>query len=113
MSEDTSVDFTFYTPPPWSRNLLFRVSFQLHGENTALQSFRRIKLIVHNVISIIPGNPLHLRQVKHVLVKYLAEEHNIETMLKEEKQYIYLKILHNARQWGSFCLLLNKMMLSK
>ena len=40
-----------YILPPWSMDLFIRVPFQLHGEHTVLQSFRRIALIVHIAIS--------------------------------------------------------------
>ena len=40
---------------PWSLDLFIRVPFQLHGENTVLQPFRRIELIVHIAISVLPG----------------------------------------------------------
>ena len=33
---------------PWSLDLFIPVPFQLHGEHTVLQPFRRIKLIVHH-----------------------------------------------------------------
>ena len=54
---------------PWSLDLFIRVPFQLHGEHTVLQRFRRIELIVHTVL---PGIHLHLSQVEHVMLKYLA-----------------------------------------
>ena len=67
---------------PWSLNLLIRVPFQLHGENTVLQPFRHIKLIVHIAISVLSGTKFHLSQVKHLRVKCLAQGHTIETMPK-------------------------------
>ena len=57
--------------------LFIRVSFQLHGEHTVLQPFRRIKLIVHIAIPVLPGTNFHLSQVKHLRVKCLAQGHNI------------------------------------
>ena len=38
-------------------------SFQVHGEHTVLQPFRRIELIVHIAISVLPGTHFHLIQV--------------------------------------------------
>ena len=49
---------------PWSLDLFIRVPFQLHGEHTVLQPFRRIKLIVHIAISVLPGTHFHLSQVQ-------------------------------------------------
>ena len=80
-------------PPSWSLNLFIRVLFQLHGEHTVLQPFQRIELIVHIVhiaISILPGTPFHLSQVKHLREKCLAQGHNIKTMtprLRGEKHF--------------------------
>ena len=65
---------------PWSLDLVIRVLFQLHGEHTVLQPFRRIELIVHIAISVLPGTHFHLSQVKHLRVKCLAQGHNILTM---------------------------------
>ena len=68
---------------PWSLALFIRVPFQLHGEHTVLQPFRRIKLIVHIAISVLPGIHFHLSQVKHLRVKCLAQGHNISTMSQD------------------------------
>ena len=68
---------------PWSLDLFIRVSFQLPGEHTVLQPFRRIELIVHIVISVLPGTHFHLRQVKHLRVKCLAQGHAILTMSQD------------------------------
>ena len=57
---------------PRSLDLFICVPFQLHGEHTVLQPFRRIELIVHIAISVLPGTHFHLSQVKHLRVKYLA-----------------------------------------
>ena len=55
--------------------------FMCHpGEHTVLQPFRRIELIVHIAISVLPGTHFHLSQVKHLRVKCLAQGHNILTM---------------------------------
>ena len=59
------------TPPPRSLVLFIRVPFQLHGEHTVLQPFRRIELIVHIAISVLPATHFHLSQVKHLRVKCL------------------------------------------
>ena len=47
---------------PWSPDLFIRVPFQLHGEHTVLQPFRRIEVILHIVISVLPGT--HFTWVK-------------------------------------------------
>ena len=67
---------------PWSLNLFIRVPSQLHGEHTVLKPSRRIELIIHITISVLPGTHFHLSQVKHLRVKCLAQEHNIETMFQ-------------------------------
>ena len=38
---------------PWSLDLIICLPFQLYREHTVLQSFRRIKLIIHIAISLI------------------------------------------------------------
>ena len=81
-----------------SLDLLIRVPFQLNGEHTVLQPFRRIELIVHIAISVLPGTDLHLSQVKHLRVKCLAQRQNIEQILRRKKHNISLKILHQACQ---------------
>ena len=63
---------------PWSLDLFIRVPFQLHGEHTVLQPFRRIELIVHIAISVLPGTHFHLSQVEHLRVKCLAQGPKIE-----------------------------------
>ena len=50
-----SSDFTFYP-------LVIRVPYQLHGEHIALQLFWRIELIVHIVISVLPGTRFQSRE---------------------------------------------------
>ena len=60
---------------PCSLDLFIRVPFQLYGEYIIEQPFRRIKLIAHIAISVLPGT-----QFKHLRVKCLAQGHNIETM---------------------------------
>ena len=75
-----------------SLDLFIRVPFQLNGEHTVLQPFRRIELIVHIVISVLPGTHFHLSQVKHLRVKCLAQGHNILTMSQgwEGRNMIFL-----------------------
>ena len=55
---------------PCLLNLFIREPFQLHGEHTScshvLQPFRRIELIVHITVSVLPGTHFHLSQVKHL-----------------------------------------------
>ena len=65
---------------PCSLDLFIRVPFQLHRGHIVPQPFRRIDLIVHNAISALPGTHFHPSQVKHLMVKYLAQGHNIKTM---------------------------------
>ena len=68
---------------PWSLDLFFCVPFQLHREHTVPQPFRRIELIVHIAISVLPGTHFHRSQVKHLRVKCLAQGHNILTMSQD------------------------------
>ena len=68
---------------PWSLDLFIRVPFQLPGEHTVLQPFRRIKLIVHIAISVLPGTHFHLSQVKHLRVKCLAQGYTILPMFQD------------------------------
>ena len=74
-----------------------RVPFQLHGEHTVLQPFRRIELIVHIAISVLPGTHFHLSQVKHLRVPCPRTQYlNNVPGLRGEKHDISLKILHQA-----------------
>ena len=77
---------------PWSLYLFSRVPSQLHGEHTVLQPLRRIELIIHISISVLPGTHFHLSQVKHLIVKCLAQGHNIETVPQnwDERHIIFL-----------------------
>ena len=68
---------------PWSLDLFNRVPFQLHGGHTALQPFRRIELVLHIAIYVLPGTHFHLSQVKHLRVKCLAQKHNILIMFQD------------------------------
>ena len=81
-SEDLSADFQF---TPWSLDLFIHVTFQLHREHTVQQPFPYTELIVHNAISVLLGIYLQLSQVKHVRVKCLAQDTNIETMSQSRK----------------------------
>ena len=58
---------------PWSLELFIRVSIQLHEEHTVLPPFQRIELIVHIVISVLPGSHLHLSRVMRVRVDSLSK----------------------------------------
>ena len=82
----------------WSLDqvLFIPVPFQLHGEHTVLQPFRRIELSVHIAISVLPGTHFHLSQVKHLRVKCLAQGQNILTMSQYWEHDIFLKILYQA-----------------
>ena len=71
---------------PWSLDLFIRVPFQLLGEHTVLQPFRRIELIVHIAISVLPGTHFHLSQVKHLRAECLAQGHNILTMSQDSSE---------------------------
>ena len=68
---------------PWSLDLFIHVPFQLPGEHTLLQPFRRIEFIVHIAISVLPGTHFYLSQVKHLRVKCLAQGHTILTMSQD------------------------------
>ena len=68
---------------PWSLDLFMRVPFQLPGEHTVLQPFRRIEVILHIAISVLLGTRFPLSQVKHLRVKCLAQGHNILTMFQD------------------------------
>ena len=83
---------TFYH---WSLDLFICVQLQLHGDHTVLQPFRRIELLVHIVISVLPGTYFYLSPVKHLRVKCIAQGHNIPR-LRGGGLYMSLKILHQA-----------------
>ena len=75
----------------WSMDQLVSVPFQLHMDHTVLQPFRRIELIVHIAIAILPHTHLDMSEVKRVSVKRLAQGHDIETTLRGEKHDIFRK----------------------
>ena len=72
--------------------LFIRVRSQLNREHTVLQPFRRIELIIHIAISVLPGTHFYLSRVKHFMVKCLGQGHNIETMSQywEGRNMIFL-----------------------
>ena len=76
--------------------MFIRVPFQLPGEHTVLQPFRRIELIVHIAIYVLPGTHIYLSQVKHLRVKCLAQHLKNVPRLGGEKHDISLRILHQA-----------------
>ena len=55
---------------PWSLDVFIRVPFQLHGEHTVLQPFRRNELIVHIAFSVLPGN--HFTWIKWRIWRWSA-----------------------------------------
>ena len=76
----SSISSDFYIFTPWSLDLFICVPSQPHGDHTILQPFRRIELIIHIAISVLPGTHFHLGQVKLLTAKCLAQGHNIETV---------------------------------
>ena len=54
-------------------HLFINVPFQLPGEHTVLQPFRRIELIVHIAISVLPVTHFYPNQVQHLRVNCLAQ----------------------------------------
>ena len=58
-SRISRISSEFYDFTPWSLDLFIRVLSQLHGEHTVLQPFRRIELIMHISISVLPGTHFH------------------------------------------------------
>ena len=83
---------------PCLLNLFICVPFQLHGEHTVLQPFRRIKPIVHITVSVLPGTHFHLSQVKHLRGSAFPKDTTSKQCpkLRGEKHDISLKILHQA-----------------
>ena len=69
---------------PSSLDLFVRESFQLPGEHTGQQPFRRVKFIVHIAISVLLGTHFHLSQVKQLRVKCFAQGHSIEAMSQDQ-----------------------------
>ena len=83
----------------WSLDLFIRVPFQLPVEHTVLQPFRRIKLIVHIAISVLPGTHIHSYSSEAFKggVSCPRTHHlNNVPRLRGEKHDISLKILHQA-----------------
>ena len=82
---------------PWSLDLFIRVPFQLPGEHTVLQPFRRIELIVHIAISVLPGTHFQSSEAFEGEVSCPRTQHlNNVPILRGEKHNISLKILHQA-----------------
>ena len=79
---------TYY---PWSLDLFIHVIFQLPVLECTTIPAISVLGTNHMVISV-PGNHLHLSQVKHVRVKCLVQRHNIEIMsqYKEGRNMIFL-----------------------
>ena len=74
---------------PWLLDLFICVPFQLPGEHTVLQPFRRIDVIIHIAIAVLPGTHFYLSQVKHLMVKCFSQDW-------EGRNTIIPKILHQA-----------------
>ena len=91
-----SSDVHIFTP--WSVDLFIRVPSQLYGEQAVLQLFRRIEVTIHMItISVLPGTHFPLSQVKHLRVMCPRTQHrNNVSVLRREKHYISLKILHQV-----------------
>ena len=88
---------------PWSLDLFIRVPFQLHGEHTALQPFRRIEIIVHIAIScLVLSCPTRYSFSPESSEAFEGEvpcprtHLNNVPRLRGEKHDISLKILHQA-----------------
>ena len=77
----------------------FAISTPWRTYNPAvLQPFRRIELIVHIAIFVLPSTYFHLSQVKHLRVKCLAQGLKIETLSQdwEGKNIIFLYPLRHV-----------------
>ena len=83
---------------PCSLDLFIRVSSQLHGEHTVLQPFRRIELIVHTVICVLPGtfSPESSEAFEGEVPCPRTQHQNNVLRLRGEKHDISLIILHQA-----------------
>ena len=88
----SSIFSYFYISTPWSLYLFRRVPSQLHWEHTVLQLFRRIEIIIHTAVSVIPGTYFYPSQGKHLRVKCLAQR----PILRGVIHAISMKILHQA-----------------
>ena len=62
---------------PWSLDLFIRVSFQLNEEHIVLQPLRRIELIVHIAISVLPGNSFSPESSEAFEGKVPCRGHNV------------------------------------
>ena len=83
------IGFTFY---PLVTGPVHSCAIWTLREHTVLQPLRRIELIVHIAISVLPGTHFYLSQVKHLRVKCLAQGHTILTISQdwEERNMIFL-----------------------
>ena len=78
---------------PWSLDLFIRVPFQLHGEHTVLQAFRRIEHLCPTRYSFSPESSEAFEgEVPCPRTQHL----NNVPRLRGEKHDISLKILHQA-----------------
>ena len=59
----------------WTCSFMYHFNSLL--EHTSLQLFRSKQIIAHIAISVLPGTDLHLSEVKHARVKFLAQIHKI------------------------------------
>ena len=66
-SEDVSTDFTIY---PLVTGPAYSCAISTPRREYTVLHFRRIELIVHIAISVLPYTHLHLSHMKHVKVKY-------------------------------------------
>ena len=66
----------------WLLDLFIRVSFQLHGEHTVLQPFRRIESIVHILLHLCPNRYSFTQESSKACkgIKCLPHGHSMETM---------------------------------
>ena len=83
----------------WSLDLLIRVPFYLHGD--VLQLFQGIVLIMHIVISVLPGRPYSFSPESSEAFEGevpcpRTQHFNNVRRLRGEKHDISLKILHQA-----------------
>ena len=81
---------------PWSLDPFIRVPFQLHGEHTVLQPFRRIEPIVHIVISLTIIFTESTVAFEGEVPCPRTQHRNNVPRLRREKHDIYLKILYQA-----------------
>ena len=87
-----------YAFSPWSLDLFMYVSFQLHGEHTILQPFRRTGLIVHIAFCATrySSSPESSEAFEGEVPCPRTRHRNNVPRLRGEKHEISLKILHPA-----------------